>query len=395
MIQIKWYYNGRSKRMKLKKNLFLWGILTIILFLCIMPSTVLAEGEEYAEQIQKPTRVKVLRLIKEEREEMGENSGYQVMHQYWEVQVVRGDLKGTKFTARSSTFQQSAYKLEVKAGDEALVLLEYGEDGSLIGGNIYEVARDRYLLYILFLFAATLVIIGGVKGIKSLISLVFTAFAIIKIMFPLILRGYSPIWVSVCISVVIALVTFIIVSGWNKKTLCAAIGTSSGVLFAGAITIIVGVKARLTGLGMEEAQMLQYIPQGTNFDFRGLLFAGILLGTLGAAMDVSMSIASSLYEIQKVDPKIDSKSLIKAGMNVGRDIMGTMSNTLILAYVGTSVPLILLYLAYDIPLADILNRDFIATEVIRSLVGSIGLFLTVPFTSFVSGTIGKNISIKG
>ncbi len=140
----------------------------------------------------------------------------------------------------------------------------------------------------------------------------------------------------------------------------------------------------MTGMSTEEASMLLYIPQGIQFDFKALLFSGILLGALGAVMDVAMSIASSIEEVYKANKELSRGELFSAGMEVGKDVMGTMSNTLILAYTGSSIPLLLLFMAYDTPLVRMLNLDIIATEIVRSLAGSIGLILTIPLTAVVT-----------
>jgi uncharacterized membrane protein len=130
--------------------------------------------------------------------------------------------------------------------------------------------------------------------------------------------------------------------------------------------------------------MLTYIPQAVTFDFKGLLFSGIILGSLGAVMDIGMSIASSIEEIHRVNPSLTRKELFSSGMNVGQDVMGTMTNTLILAYTGSSIPLLLLFMAYETSFVKILNLDIIATEVIRSLTGSIGLVVAIPITALAS-----------
>lgn len=141
----------------------------------------------------------------------------------------------------------------------------------------------------------------------------------------------------------------------------------------------------MTGMSSEEATMLLYIPQGIAFDFKALLFSGILLGgALGAVMDVAMSIASSIEEVYKANKELSRGQLFSAGMEVGKDVMGTMSNTLILAYTGSSIPLLLLFMAYDTPTVRMLNLDIIATEIVRSLAGSIGLILTIPLTAVVT-----------
>ena len=210
----------------------------------------------------------------------------------------------------------------------------------------------------------------------------------------MILKGANPIPITILISIVVTILTMFIVGGINKKSIAAVVGTSGGVLVAGIIAYYIGSQVKLTGLSSEEATMLMYIPQEVNFDFRGLLFSGIILGSLGAVMDVGMSIASSMDEIHKANPNLTRKELFKSGMNVGKDVMGTMTNTLILAYTGSSIPVLLLFMAYETSIAKILNLDVIATEAIRSLAGSIGLVLTIPLTALVSSTLIKNSSSK-
>jgi len=147
--------------------------------------------------------------------------------------------------------------------------------------------------------------------------------------------------------------------------------------------------AKLTGFGDDESQMLMYIPQNVTFDFRGLLFAGILIGTMGATMDVGMSIASAMHEIKENSPNIKTSALFRAGMNVGRDAMATMSNTLILAYAGGSLHMMLLLMAYQTPFTHIINWDMIASEILRSLAGSIGIIFAIPITALASVMIEK------
>lgn len=249
--------------------------------------------------------------------------------------------------------------------------------------------QDRLpLLYLIVFFLGSLLVVGGIKGLKAIFTLAFTIFAVIKILLPMILNGYNPVFVSVGICAVVIVVTLLVVSGVNKKTLSAIIGTLGGVIIAGFLALFTGYMACLTGLGNEES--IHLILYSRNINFRGLLFAGIIIGALGAVMDVGISVASSMYEVQLRNPKIDEKDLISAGMNVGRDIMGTMSNTLILAYVGSSLNLLLLFLVYDMPLNEIICRDNMAAEVVRALAGSVGLIFTIPLTALVAGKLAKN-----
>ena len=206
------------------------------------------------------------------------------------------------------------------------------------------------------------------------------------------LKGVNPIPISVAIAVAVTIITMFLVGGVNSKSISAIIGTSVGVIIAGLISYFIGTKANLTGLSAQEATMLMYIPQDVLFNFKNLLFAGIILGALGAAMDVGISVASSIEEINIANPALNRKQLFNAGMNVGKDVMGTMTNTLILAYTGSSIPLLLLFMAYETSIIKILNLDIIATEIVRSLSGSIGLVLTIPITAFVASYLTKSSS---
>ncbi|MBS4535941.1 YibE/F family protein [Clostridium sp. D2Q-14] len=336
-------------------------------------------------------RGKVVEIISEDVEETSYAEGETTTTQVIQLKIISGDHKNEEVMVENYIDSMFAYNLHVEEGDTVLVNLEKDENGEVITGYISEIVRDKYLLYLVIIFFLLLIIVGGLKGLKSIVTLLITGLAVIKVMLPLILKGYNPIYLSIGISVVVIAITLIIISGFNKKALVAIIGTSGGVIAAGIITLITSHFANLTGLGSEEAQMLSLLPQGDTFNFEGILFAGIILGALGAVMDVSMSIASSMNEIKISNPSISNKSLIKSGMNVGKDIMGTMSNTLILAYTGGSIHLMLLFMAHDFRLAEIINRDMIASEIVRALSGSIGLIFTIPITTLVAASLYNKI----
>jgi len=297
------------------------------------------------------------------------------------LEITSGELKGETFEVDNILMGNPVYDLEVEAGDRILVGIE-GSVENVEGVHIKDYARDTYLYLVIAVFLVLLVIIGRLKGLKSVITIGLTLFLIIKVLIPGILQGYSPILLAVLISIVVTLVTIFIISGFNIKSYTAILGILGGVFIAGIITLWIGSSAQLTGFSSEEAMMILYIPQDVEFNVRGLLFAGIIIGSLGAVMDVGMSIASSLQEVKNANPEIESKNLMRAGFNVGRDIMGTMSNTLILAYTGSAIPLLILFTAYEPSLMEIINLDIIATEIVRALAGSIGLIMTVPITVF-------------
>ncbi len=302
------------------------------------------------------------------------------------VKITSGQHTGQILNVPHILMDHPGYDINIALGSEVILYIE--PDGDAIeNAYIADYARDKKLLYLVMLFIMLLAVIGGLKGIKSIISLVITGVAIFLVLLPLIFKGYNPISTTVLVAAAVTTITIVIIGGISTKTFSAIIGTTGGVLVAGLLAFIAGTAAQLTGFSDEEMQMLLYIPQQINFDYKGILFAGMIIGALGAVMDVGMSIASSIEEIKKANPLLRSGTLIRAGMNVGRDIMGTMANTLILAYTGSAIPLMLVFMSYDMPLIKILNLDLIATEVVRALAGSIGLILAVPITSITAGLL--------
>lgn len=305
------------------------------------------------------------------------------------LEILSGDYKGMEFETFHSLTGSFGYDIIVEPGDRVLVTVEDNADGE-IEVHISEYLRDSYIYVVMIIFIILLILLGGFQGIKTIITLILTILLVLKVLLPGLLAGYNPIVLTLVVSFIITLMTILIVAGFNTKSYAAIIGVLGGVLVSGLIAYVIGSKVRLTGMSSEEAMMLMYIPQGGNFDFRGLLFAGIIMGALGAVMDVGMSIASAMEEIKIADPDISIKALIMAGMNVGKDIMGTMANTLILAYTGSAMPLLLLFTAYKDPLVKIINLDIIATEIIRAFAGSIGLILSIPLTAITVGILEKH-----
>ncbi len=356
----------------MNRNLF-----TLILVLIFLTSGILAFSQ--GEYVVYDEKAVVLEVINED-DNINENLE---MIQYVKIKMLTGKYKDEIYDIENAQSGNPIFDIPVKAGDKVMVMVEEMEDGSLVI-NISDYVRDTYIFFLGIIFIIILVITGGLKGFKTVLTLGLTILMIFKVLLPFMLKGYNPLLLTIFISALITIITILIIAGFNNKSLSAIIGTISGVIIAGLIAFIVGSKVKLTGLSSEEASMLLYIPQNINFNFRDLLFSGILLGALGAVMDVSMSIASSIEEISKANPYLTNKELFFSGMNVGKDIMGTMANTLILAYTGSSIPLVLLFMAYDISFLKIINMDLVATEIIRSLSGSIGLIMTIPITALVS-----------
>lgn len=248
--------------------------------------------------------------------------------------------------------------------------------------------REPTVIGLIIIFIITVIAIGRSKGVKALLSLALTGLGVVYIFIPAIKNHWEPIPIAILVSAFATLVTMILIAGFNKKSLAATLGTVGGVTIAGFLGIIATKIAPLSGLASQEAQIL-LANQTETYDFQGILAAGVLISSLGAAMDVAISIASATQEIHETDLNQSSRALFQHAMNVGKDIMGTMINTLILAYAGSSVPLFLIL--YNQSQVRFLNLEIIATELISATAGSIGLILAIPITAAISVFLLKKV----
>ena len=308
------------------------------------------------------------------------------------VEITEGDYIGEEFVTNyvlSYDIDGKILAYELAIGNKVSVQIAENADGT-ITATVLDVVRANHIIVMFFIFLASVAIIGGKKGFKAILGLLYTIALIYFIMIKGIFEGQDAIVNSILSIILVIIGTFIIIGdGINKKILTAAIGTVGGVLSAGIMALIFNNLAKLTGAG-EDAIQLSINMTSINFNFRDLLFAGILVSALGACMDVGMSIASSLDEIKMKNPDITGQELLKSGMNIGRDVIGTMTNTLILAYVGGSLTLILLFMASNMNIYEILNKETIAEQIISAIAGSMGVVYTVPITSLVYSLLNRD-----
>lgn len=327
---------------------------------------------------------KVIEVISEE-EIVDPITQQPTTNQILKVQITSGEFKGRELAVINYQTDNPVYNIKIEQGNGVIIALEIDErENKIKEAYIADHLREDELYFLLIIFIIVILAIGWRKGAKALCALLLTLVLIWGVLLPGFLRGFNPLLLTAVVTSISTVLTILIVSGRSLKSITAIIGTLSGVAIAGVLAFIAGNAAYLTGFGSEEAAMLLYIPQAANLDIKGLLFAGIIIGALGASMDVSMSIASAVEEVKRVCPELGIWGLFQSGMNVGRDVMGTMANTLILAYTGSSLQLILIFMAYKESMLKVLNLDTIASEVVRSLSGSIGMIMVIPLTSIIA-----------
>ena len=304
--------------------------------------------------------------------------------------ILTGKEKGKSFNMTQLLDENSPPVPEiVEKGDRILVIYNEPEDeNSTVSGWSYGGVNHTTGVVLLVLgFFALILVIGRTKGISTIIALAITAAAVFLIFIPSVLIGKNIYASTIVISLFVILSSLCLLNGWNKKTLCAVVGNSGGILVTGVLALFINKAFGVTGILNSDYLFLTMLEGGVSIDLPALIWGGILIGSLGAVMDVAMSIASAMHELSEQMYEPTFKKLVISGMNIGKDAIGTMTNTLILAYVGGSMATILLFTAYTRDLVLLLNYEMLLVEVIQAVVGSIGILLAVPITVFFSAWV--------
>lgn len=324
--------------------------------------------------------------ILDENMEVNETAdGAYAGNQELEVIVKSGHYKGESMVVYNYFGPLSGVPVSVGDGVTITIKTYAGGDHS---ATVYEFNRIPTLAVFLLVFFAVIILIGRGKGLKSLIGLIFTVICLFAILIPLLLKGAPNILTTFIICIFIALVSLTILGGVHRKTISAFLGTASGAFLAMIFGLIVQFFGKIDGLRLEDAEpLLQLKYYGLTIELRGLLVAGIIISALGAVMDVAMSISSSLEEVHAANPALTRKELLKSGMNIGRDMVGTMTNTLILAFLGNEFTLMIFLYARDLTFYHLFSTAFVALETIAGLSSSLGMILAIPLTALISSTL--------
>jgi len=325
---------------------------------------------------QKFARALVTEIIQDNIQENGARIGNQKVL----VKFLSGEMKGK--TAKAVSSNGSLFGATCKKGMKVITLTN--KSGKVEITSVYSFDRTFILAgFVLFLFTI-LMLVGGKNGLKAVIGLVVTFIFIAFFLFPAIYRGMDPILSAILTVSLSTIITIFLLGGYSAKSLGAISGTIAGVAIAGISASLFAKIAIITGYNVSNIEALVFVSTHTKIQCGDLLFAGILISSLGAVMDVAFSISSAVNEIHSVNQELGLKDLFKHGMNIGKDMMGTMANTLILAFAGSSLSELLLDYAYDIPLLQLINSYEIGIEIIKGIAGSTGIILTVPLVAFFS-----------
>ena len=353
-----------------------------LILLILLPFSLQAQSlDDWEVVASSHAKAKVL-SVEEKSEKITDVLGNESTQAYQSVsvEILSGESDGKKVSFKN-TLGNNPLNIILQEGDKIYLQIDTYADGR-VNYAVMDYYRVPVLIFMFILFAIFLIVLGGKVGLKTVLGLCFSMFLIFYWLIPGVLRGQNPIVLALLISVVATIITLFLIGGRSRKTYSAISGTLAGIFVAVILTFLFSKMAYLQGLSTESSRA--FFASHDFINPLNLFFAGILIGTLGAVMDAAMSVASAVSTLKKSKPKASRKELFDGGMAVGRDIMGTMANTLILAYVSVSLPMLLLYFDFGKSITLFLNFDFVADEIVRSLGGSMGLISSIPITAFIS-----------
>ncbi|MDY6968422.1 MAG: YibE/F family protein [Spirochaetota bacterium] len=365
-----------------------------IIVIYLIPLDLFARGIKGFQDDRVYTRAEVLKI---EKKQIIQRETSLIIETVVHLKVLEGIYKGKIKLAIFRGENDMPKEMFYKKGDTVYIgisKIEGTDQEEYI--SLYDIDNSTSIIMMIILLIIFIVIIGRIKGIFSLLALIITIMLLFFVLVPLTLKGYSPLPISIAISIFSIIITLPIIAGIKLKTLAAIIGASTGIILSAFLAFLFGFIMHLSGIVTNEMLTVFYA-SNSEINIRGLALAGMIIAALGAIMDVCISISSSTAEIFNANPKISEGDAFKSVLNIGTDILGSMVNTLILAYVGSSLSLILfisIRMEPGMPLWMVLNYNPVLSEIVKSIVGSIGMFCCIPLTAFISVKLYKKKCIK-
>ena len=327
-------------------------------------------------------RARVTQIIEEGQITLGEN---EQLYQVLLVELLEGEYKGIPMEVDHGKRQLRSDTNRLVPGDE--IFVQIGKDlNGVLTAHYTDYVRTKPLLILLGVFVFASLLLGRWKGLGSLVALAFTMLVITGYIIPHILAGEDPVRVSLIGSTILLGTTLYLTYGWNMKTHASVLSMVLALLLTGLFSIFFVSLARLTGSGQENALFLIQFSQ-VNINLRGLLLGGMIIGALGVLDDLVSSQSAAVFEIYDANPALGFRRIFERSMRIGRDHVAATVNTLVLAYTGASLPLLLLFTLGSGNYGFLINVGFVAEEVVRTLVGSLGLIAAVPITSLIATTL--------
>jgi uncharacterized membrane protein len=381
------FYTGET--MKLDRSRLILIVLTVIVLgvMVVLGNAARAELPAFPEEVEQSVQARVIEVLDEGMLDQG---GIEVPYQVLRLEILEGDLAGRAVEAENGGNSLAGTGIRYQPEDRVMVLrIVRPELGDLY--IITDVIRVDALVWLAIIFVVFILLIARTQGVRSLLGMAVSLLMITQYMLPMILAGRDPVLIAVTGAFVQLAVTLYLIYGWRRKTHGAVGGMLVSLILTGVLASFFMNATRLTGQGAEETLFLQ--ASGVSINLRGLLLAGIIIGALGVLDDITISQASAVNELRRANPDLSPLEVYRRAMNIGRDHVASTVNTLVLAYVGAALPLLLLFAIYPRPFMQVVNSEFVAEEIVRTLVGSLGLVLSVPITTFLSSVVFREQAV--
>jgi uncharacterized membrane protein len=346
--------------------------------LLLLPTT-------FPEKLYPDTQRVAARVISTDERTVKETGLVRVGEQICDIEILEGKFKGQ--TVRGTNPLVGSFELDkiFAVGDKILVTLDYTGDTIRVA-TLVDHYRLDYEFFLVAIFVIILVGFAGITGLKSILSFIFTILAIWKVLIPLFLLGYNPVIVGMITTIILTVVTIGLGYGIDRKSLAAITGALLGTIITCFMAIYFVSKFKIHGAIMSFSESLLYSGY-ENLSLTQIFGASIFIASAGAVMDLAVDITSAIAEVVEKKPDITKLEAIKSGFNVGRSVMGTMTTTLLLAYSGGYIGLLMVFMAQGTPLINILNLKYVSSEILHTLIGSFGLVTVAPFTAITSGLL--------
>lgn len=334
----------------------------------------------------KVTKVKSNTLTYDEKLKL--NLGQQNI----EVEFLEGKHKGER--VEINNYVTAVHNVVVKEGTKIIVNADEPENIEPYY-TVYQYDRSFGMILFISILCLAVIFIGKGKGVKSIIGLTYSLYLIIYVLLPTVFSGYPPLLMTVLVIALSTVVTLLLLNGHSIKTYSAILSTISGVLLCSLCFYFMSFLLHIDGFSSEEAESLILISAETGLSIKDIMFAGILISSLGAIMDVAMSITSSLFEIRTHKPDITTKELFHSGLEIGKDMIGTMTNTLILAFAGSAFVSLLVLFSFNVDVKQLMNSNYITIEFAQGITGTLGIVLTVPIASMLcAGMLSEKFFLR-
>lgn len=373
--------------MKIKQNK--WAMILIaasVIGAIIFQNVGMKSYDRFNDESISYDKGKVVDII-DEKLEYNEKLEIETGTQVLKVLMKEGKFKGK--TIEVTNYISKTHQTKMKKNTSVIVNVDAPENIEPYF-TIYNYDRSFSLIAGILVLLAAIILIGKSKGVMAILGLGYSLFLVIYILLPFVFSGYSPILVSIICAILSSAVTLLLLNGQSKKTMAAIVSTICGVIISLVFFLCMSWMMHINGFSSSEAEALILINDSTGLQIKELLFSGILISSLGAIMDVAMSIVSALHEVYRHNSSLSKKELFYSGIMIGKDMIGTMSNTLILAFTGSAFITLLVFISYQVNSGQLFNSNYMALEITQGICGTLGIVLTVPIASLISAAVLTN-----